>query len=193
MLRGFEDHGASRRQRRRQLPGRHQKREVPRNNLTNDPDGLAQRVRKILTRHGQRNRRAGQLGRPAGHVTEHVDGERNVGHPGNPDGLAIIERLEFGELFEVGFDQIGQFPKKSAALSRPDLRPRAVVKRPPRSSDRKIDVLAVGLGDFCDHHPGGRVIDRECLVRYGIDELAVDHEFRSTFHKVADRPIESSV
>ena len=47
---GFQNHGATGGQRRSELPCGHQQREVPGNDLPNDADRLAQRVRRNLRR-----------------------------------------------------------------------------------------------------------------------------------------------
>ena len=84
----LEHAGVAGRQRRRQLPGRHQQREVPRDDLP----GHAQRPRIGP------EARVVQLVRPA-RVVEEVRGrERDVDVAGLLDRLAVVDRLEHREL-----------------------------------------------------------------------------------------------
>jgi hypothetical protein len=104
LLRRLDDHGASRGQCRSQLPGRHQQREVPRDDLTDYSNRLAQGVGQKLP--GNRNRIAFDLGGPACHVAEQVNGQRDVGHPRDLQRLSVVEHFQFGELFQVLLQQI---------------------------------------------------------------------------------------
>ena len=74
LLGGLQYHRAARSQCRPQFPGGHEQREVPRDDLPDHADRLAQRVSKILRtrciRHRDRNGRAFDLGRPARHVAK---------------------------------------------------------------------------------------------------------------------------
>ncbi len=134
LLGRLEDDRAAGGQRRADLPGGHQQREVPRDDLADDADRLLERVGVELgARHvGQRRRdgRAAQLRRPAGHVPEQVGGERDVGGGGDGLRLAVVERVELGELVEVLGDQVAEAVDRAAALGRRHLRPRA---RPARA------------------------------------------------------------
>ncbi len=84
-LRRLENHGVARGQSRRNLPGQHEQREIPRDNLTNN---AARRVSgKFLME---------QL-RPAGVVIEMAHDQRDVNVPTLPNRFAIVHRLQHGE------------------------------------------------------------------------------------------------
>src|SRR5258708_3359170 len=83
------------------LPGSHQQREVPGDDLPNDPHRLAQCIGKIGAWPGNRDGVAFNLGGPACHVAEHVDGKRAIGHTGNPRWLPIVEGFKLGKLLAI--------------------------------------------------------------------------------------------
>ena len=93
LLGRLEHDRAAGRQRRRDLPRRHQQREVPGDDLPAHADRLLARV-AVHVRLGDRQRLAGDLGRPAGEVAQVLGGERHVHAPGELDRLAVVERLE---------------------------------------------------------------------------------------------------
>src|SRR6185437_8237689 len=55
----------------------------------------------VTVGHGDVDRVALDLGRPAGHVVEQVRGQRNVGSEGDSVGLAVVQRFDVAELFSV--------------------------------------------------------------------------------------------
>ena len=109
-------------QRRPQLPGGHQQREVPRDDLPDHADRLAQRVgvehRARGVGHRQRDRVALDLGGPAGHVVEQLGGQRHVDRAGDADRLAVVEGLQLGELLQVLDDQVAELPDQPPPLGR---------------------------------------------------------------------------
>ena len=88
----LEHHGVAHRQRRRDLPGQHQQREVPGDDLPDDADGA----------------HVGQLGghqlRPAGVVVEVARDQRDVDVARLADRLAVVDRLQHGEQARVLLD-----------------------------------------------------------------------------------------
>jgi hypothetical protein len=81
----LQHHRAAGRQRRRDLPGQHQQREIPRYDLADDADRLV----------------AGKLAvqrlRPAGVVEEMADRQRHVDVAALADRLAVVDRFQHGE------------------------------------------------------------------------------------------------
>ena len=172
----FQHDRAARRQRGRQFPRRHEQREVPGNDLTDDADRLPQGVGQKLAWERERDGRAGNLGGPAAHIAEHVDGERHVRHAGDGNGLAVVDRLDLGEFLAVLFDQFGELPQQFAALGGRHLAPGTFIEGASGRLDGTVDILRVGFGDLRQDGPGRRIIIRECLARGGIDQLAIDQE-----------------
>ena len=83
---------------------------------------LAQRVGVEVGARHVRHRKswscALDLGGPAGHVVEHVRGQRHVGRPRDGERLAVVQRLELRELVQVLEDQVADPPDDPAALGR---------------------------------------------------------------------------
>ena len=114
-LLGRLQHGAvTSRQARAQFPGRHQQREVPGNDLTNNAQGLVE-----VVRHGVVVDLAHMafLGTDTtGEVTEVVGGQGNVGVQGFTNRFAIIPGLCDRELLEVGLDAISNLQQDVGTL-----------------------------------------------------------------------------
>ena len=87
LLGRLHDDRATGRQRRAPLPGDHQRREVPGNDLADDADRLAPRVGEVIA--ADRNRAALNLVGPAGVVAQRVDHQRNVGLRASLIGLPL--------------------------------------------------------------------------------------------------------
>ena len=115
----LEDAGVAGRQRRGQLPRRHQQREVPGDDLAGDPERLG-----VGPEAG-----VAQLVGPSGVVEEVGGGERHVDVAGLPDGLAVVERLEHGQLPGPLLEQPGDPVEVLGPLGRPH--PAARPCRPP--------------------------------------------------------------
>ena len=98
----FQNAGASRRNRRRQLPRRHQQRIIPRDNLSRHADRLFQRERHRIVRNGIHL--AGDF---RGEAAVILEARRNVGEIvfGFDDRLARVAAFEFGQSAE-GFDEL---------------------------------------------------------------------------------------
>src|SRR3984893_4111051 len=97
--------------------------EVPRNDLADDADRFLHGVGQVFARKGQRDRRSSDLGRPAAHIAKHIDRQRQVRDARDSVGLAVVDRFQLGQFFEVAFDQIGELPQHAPALGRADLGP----------------------------------------------------------------------
>ena len=114
LLGRLQDDRAAGGERRGDLPDRHQQRVVPGDDLGADADRLAQRVAEHVA-GGDRDRLALDLGRPAGVVAQVVDRGGDVALRGG-QRLAVVERLELGELVAVCLDQLGQRVHEAGAL-----------------------------------------------------------------------------
>jgi hypothetical protein len=112
VLGGLEDHRAAGGQRRRDLPHGHQQREVPRDDGADHAHRLAAGEAEELPvahqRHRQLHRAAFDLGGPAGHVADEVDGQGHVHVARHGHRLAVVDGFQLGEFLGVGFQQVGQ-------------------------------------------------------------------------------------
>ena len=159
----LEHDGVAARQRGRDLPGQHQQREVPRDHLAGDARAACVPKPGVL-----------ELVGPAGVVEEVRGHQRDVDVAGLLDRLAVVDRLEHGQLAGALLDDAGDPVEVLGALAAGHPRPGPRVG-PPRGLHRRVDVGLVGLGDLGEHLLGGRVDGLE-RAAVAVDELAVDEQ-----------------
>ena len=167
---GLEHHAVAGGQGRGQLPGGHQQREVPRDDL---PDH-AQRLVEVVGGGVFVDLGGGAfLGADAaGEVAEVVGGQGHVGVQRFAHGLAVVPGLGDGEHFQVGFDAVGDLQQDQRAVLHRGLAPG--VGSGVGGVQRTVDVGGVGAGELGDHLAiHGRSIG-EVLPGQRRDELAVD-------------------
>ena len=140
---GFEHGAVARGEHGSELPCRHEEREVPGNDLADDADGLMQHERHHVA--GQHVGLAGVGEQAAGEVAEVVDRVRDVDGARLADGLAVVERLDKGEMLGVLLDDVGDLVQDDGALGLVGLAPG--LERLPCRVDRAIDVVFGGVGD----------------------------------------------
>ncbi len=175
LLGGLEHDGAAGGKRGRELPRGHQQREIPRDDLPADADRLLARVAE----HSglvDRQHVAGRALGPAREVAEMSGSGRDVDDLGELDGLAVVERLELGQLVGVLLDRLGQTGQHARAIGRRCLRPRAALERSTSGAHGAIDVLAPALGDLGDGLRGRWVERLERAAVGGRRALAVDQQ-----------------
>ena len=129
----LEDDGVAERDRRGDLPGEHQERKIPRDDLAADADRYA----------------VGELYRlelgPAGVMVEVAGDERHVDVAGLADRLAVVERLDHREEAAVLLDHAGDGVEVLGPLMAGQRRPFRL--RLPGRGDRIVDIVGAGLGD----------------------------------------------
>ena len=165
LLRRLEHDGAAGRERRRELPGRHHQRRVPRNDLPDHADRLAQRIGVEIAGLRQADGLAGQLGGPAGRVADHLAAHGDVGMADIGDRLAVVERLELGQLVAVLLDQLGEPPHQLGAVAAAHAAPGPGLERRPGGRDRGIDVGGIALRHLRDDAAGSGIEGVEGLAR----------------------------
>src|SRR6516162_119862 len=170
----LEYHRATRRHRWRDLPSRHQQREVPWDDLSGHADWLSQRVGQELAGEGKRDGGTSDLRRPSTHVAEHVDRKRHVGRASDGDGLAVVDRFDLGEFVAVFLEQFGKLPQQFAAPGWRNLAPWPLVERLAGGFNGTVHIRAVGFRDLHENRAGSRVIDGKGFARGRFDQLAVD-------------------
>src|ERR1019366_3917169 len=177
LFRGLQYHRASCGKGRTKLPGGHQQREIPRNDLSDDAHRLAPRIGEelnFLRTTGKRNGVAFDLCCPSRHVAEQINRQRHIGNTRDRQRLAVIEALQLCELLRTRFEQVGQFPDQAPPLGRRHVGPCIALERLARGLHRAVNVLAIALGDLGEHFPGRRVVGWERLAGRRIHELVVD-------------------
>lgn len=93
--------------------------------------------------------------------------------PRHVDGLAIVERLDGGELLRVGLDEVGELQQQATALAGGGGPPGAL-EGLAGGGDGRVDVLLGGLADGADDLLVGGVDDLELLLVGALNELVVD-------------------
>ncbi len=116
LLGRLEHDRASRRQRRAPLPRLHQQREIPGDDLPDHADRLMTGVAEI--RAVDRDGLAFDLVGPAGIVAVAIDRQRQIGGSAVVDRLAVVQRFQRGQFFEILFDQVGQLVSSARVRGR---------------------------------------------------------------------------
>ena len=172
LARGLKYDAVARGKRGGEFPRRHEEREVPRDDLSDDAKRFAQNDRECILV----DLRCGALfgADDAREVAEVIAREGNVDGARLADGLAVVKTLDVGEIFGVLIDSVGDLQQNISALGGARLLPRG--ERLPARLDRLIDVRLRRLGaDADDLARGGR----RHFVRFlalGGDPFAVDEE-----------------
>ena len=122
----------------RELPGRHQQREVPGDDLPGDAERARRRaVARVL-----------ELVGPAGVVEEVRGRERDVDVARLADRLAVVERLEHGELAGALLDRARDAEEVLGALAPGQVAPDRLVGRRARRATAASTSAGAGLGDL---------------------------------------------
>ena len=157
-------------ERRRHLPGRHQQREVPRDDLADD----AERLMEMVGVGGV----VDLADRPflgadaAGEVAEVVDGERQVGGRRLADRLAVVERLDHRQHRQPLLHAVGDLVENARALGGRCLGPGVLGGM--RGIERLLDVLGGRAGDLAQRPAGHRRQVREVLAAHRRHPFAAD-------------------
>ena len=146
LLGGLQHHAVAGGQRRRHLPGRHQQREVPRDDLTDDAERLVEvigdgvvidlRDAAFLCADGARE------------VAEVIDRERQVGGHRLADRLAVVPGFGGREQFEVLLHAIGDAVEDDGAFGCAGAPPRVLCRV--RRVERGLDVGGIRARDLAE-------------------------------------------
>jgi len=151
----LEDDGASRRQGRRHLPGRHVERVVPRSDGAHHADGIAPQHRGVPL-HVLPGRPGLEEATRRCEEPPVVDGQVHL-EVDDADRLAHVERLEPAQLRQVRGDGLGQCVEGLEPL--PGGRAAPGVEGASCCSHGIVDVARVPRRDGADHVVGGGVDD----------------------------------
>ena len=142
LLGGLEYDRAAGRERRAELPGGHQQREVPRDDLTDDADRLAAACRRGTRAPGAYGTEIGNVSpvrswsptRPCTGTGRRPAARRRRGPR---QRLAVVERLDRGQLVGVLEDQLADPPDDPASLGSRHPAPVGVLQSPAGGEDRQ--------------------------------------------------------
>ncbi|KAH3664621.1 hypothetical protein OGATHE_003436 [Ogataea polymorpha] len=168
----LQHHSVTCSQSRTNLPGPHQKREVPWDDLATHSNRLSLGVSVVGI--ARVDVLAGQLVGPASARSDVVDHERHV-TLGQLQSLTVVERLNCGEGILVSLEQLGQVPQGLATNSRVGGAPRTL-EGLLCGVDSNIDVLLSGLVNVADLLLGGGVDHLKRFVLFGRNKLVVDKQ-----------------
>ena len=149
--------GAARRQRRRNFPSCHQKREIPRNNLPHYTNRFAQHQRQIF--FVQLVGGAFFAANHAGEIAEMVGSQRNIGGTGFAYRLAVVQRFLQREQFGIFVNHIGDLVQDGGALGGGGFFP--CFKRFLRGGNGCVHIGIGGIGKFCQLRAVGGVVGSE--------------------------------
>ena len=155
---GLQHHRIAEGQRRRHLPGEHQERKVPGNDLTDDAHRLIVGELALL-----------QL-RPAGMVIEMARRQRHVEITRLTDRLAIVEAFDDSEETGMALDETGQRIKMTRAAMAAEPGPAGL--RLARRLHRRVDIARRSFRQLRQHF-AGRGLQRVEMT-FAIDPLAGD-------------------
>ena len=157
LLGGLQNNRAAAGQRRTELPGGEQQREIPRNDQPHHPHRLAQRIseRRLKRVDGL----AVDLGCPSGVVAQNIDHHGHIHVARFEDRLAVVQRLQFGEFVDMVFDQVGQPPDQAAPFAGRHLAPGSapIFESFAGGPHGVVHVLRTGFNDLGQHFARGRI------------------------------------
>ena len=152
------------------LPGRHDEREVPRDDAGAHAVGL---VADVVLRRRERASPGSSTssGAPRRSLANHRNAPTRAGHVGERrllDGAAAVAGLDLGELLGLGLDELGDLVELARPRSLPVIFGHGPSSNALRAASMAADgVLAAGLGDLADAWPVAGSVGGEGLARAG--------------------------
>src|SRR3984893_18797160 len=163
--RWLEDDSASCCQCWAQFPGGHKQGEIPGNDLTNDADGLSQRIGEVIAWHGDGNSVPFNLGGPARHVAEQIHGQGDISRTGFRDGFAIIKGFKLGKLLAMLLKQFSNPPDMASPFGRGHSAPGATIKGSACCPNSAINIFFVALSHLGNDLTSRWIVDWEDVAR----------------------------
>ena len=153
LLGRLDHHRIARRQRRRQLPHRHQNRKIPRNDLPHHPQRLMVVIgHRVLVELPER----ALLGADAaGKIAKMIHRQRQIRQIRLANRLAVVVGLHRREKRQILLHPIGHAIQDRAPAPPPPCAPSPAPPRAPHRCARSTS-SAWRAGDLTDHLPGGR-------------------------------------
>ncbi|MNQ39745.1 hypothetical protein D3C85_533740 [compost metagenome] len=184
---GFEHHGTTGGQGRAEFPAGQQQREVPGDDGADHAHRLAADVAVEFVVGHQRHRHvdgaALDLGRPAGHVAQEVDGQLHVHHLGHGGTLAIVQAFQLRQQLGVALHQVGEFPQQVLPLPGAGAGPGRIVERLAGGKYGAVDIFRCGPWHHAQHFAGGRVVQGHGLAVGGLDPFGANQHARGALDK----------
>ena len=105
---------------------------------------------------------------------EHVRRQLDVGDARDPHRLAVVDRLDLGQLVRVLEDDVADPPDDPPAVRRGHPAPLGVLECPAGRGNREVDVFGVATGDVRDDLAKRRVENLKRAAVAGFDPVTVD-------------------
>ncbi len=151
---------------------------IERRAVRDDADRRPQRV--VEVRAFDRDHRVAPRQRQPGEVAEEIR------QPGElrarlVDGAAVVERLEFVELIEIGLERVGKLVHEPGAGAHVHAAPFLAFEGRARAFHGAVDIGGGRVRDLRDHLAGGGIAHVEhralaCFDLAAVDEIAVDFD-----------------
>lgn len=104
------------------------------------------------------------LGGPACHISEEVDGQLNVHSGGHSHGLAIVQALQFCQRLGIRFDQVREPPQQPFPFHRLHPAPGGILKGSACNPYGKVDIRCCSAGNPGQVVPIGWIDDVQELI-----------------------------
>ncbi|MCY1417961.1 hypothetical protein D9M71_335070 [compost metagenome] len=157
----LEYHGATGGQGWAEFPAGQQQGEVPGHDGTDHADRLAadKTVELIVGHQWQRYVQGGpfDLGRPAGHIAQKIDGQLHVHHPRHRRTLAVVQAFELGKDVGVALQQVGQAPQQVLPFAWAGAGPGRIIEGLAGGEHGAVDIGGRGRRHLAQHFAGGGV------------------------------------
>jgi len=188
LLAGFEDGDAAGGEAGAELPSKHEKGEVPGDDLSAHANGFVEGHGEEVAVDG--HCLALDLVSPASIVAQAADDQVKVGRSAvhlaiSSVGLAVVQRLHLSQIRAVALDEVSQLVDQVAAAGGVHGAPGGADGEGGAGSfDCKVDVCFIRLLHLADYLLGCGVDGGEGLAADGVDEFAVDEEAGLEFGNV---------
>lgn len=170
LLSSLEDNDVTGSDGRSNLPGPHQKREVPGDDLTTDTNGLVAGVGKRL-RVGVNGLAVNLIG-PATVVAKAAGGGGNIALS-HGEGLAVVKGFNSSQDVAITLEEVGQLDEEAATFGGSDLAP-LTLEGGACCLDGIFDIILVRLLDGYNRLLVGGVDGLKSAATLSLDELIVD-------------------
>jgi hypothetical protein len=121
---------------------------------------------------------------------EQIRRQRHVRTTRHGDRLAVVERLQLGELIGVLEDEVTDLPDEPAPVGRGHVAPRAVFEGLAGRAHGPVDVFGVPLGYVGERLSGRGVGSRERLSRRRVGPLPIDEQLPRGGRELFDGPVD---
>ncbi|MNF58288.1 hypothetical protein D3C84_398390 [compost metagenome] len=132
---------------------------------------------ELIIRHQRQRHIQGRpfdLGGPAGHVTQKVDGQLHVHHPGHRRTLAVVQAFELGKDVCIALEQVGQAPQQVLPLPWAGAGPGRIIEGLAGGKHGAVDIGRRSRRHLAQHFAAGRIAQVHQGAISGTDPFGAD-------------------